>query len=39
MPNVASDGVDRVRYDFHWGKLESQPDEFDQELLDRYKNR
>jgi len=36
--DVASDGVDRVRYDFHWGKLENKSGEFDQELLKRYKD-
>jgi len=36
--DVARDGVDRIRYDFHWGKLESQPGEFDSELMERYKD-
>lgn len=36
--DIAGDGVDRVRYDFHWGKLEGQPGKFDRGLLSRYKN-
>jgi len=36
--DVASDGVDRVRYDFHWGKLEKQQGKFDLELMERYKD-
>ncbi|MDD4900594.1 MAG: hypothetical protein PHS62_00570 [Patescibacteria group bacterium] len=36
--DVASDGVARVRYDFHWGKLEGQPGKFDQQLFGRYKS-
>jgi len=36
--DVARDGIDRVRYDWHWGKLENKPGEFDQELRERYKD-
>lgn len=36
--DVARDGVDRVRYDFHWGKLENQPGEFDSGLMERYED-
>jgi hypothetical protein len=36
--DVARDGVDRVRFDFHWGKLENQRGQFVQELFTRYKN-
>lgn len=36
--DVAHDGIDMVRYDWHWGKLENKPGEFDQELLGRYKD-
>ncbi|MBI4779016.1 hypothetical protein HY797_01010 [Candidatus Falkowbacteria bacterium] len=36
--DVARDGIDQVRYDFHWGKLEKKSGEFDQELLGRYQD-
>lgn len=36
--DVARDGIDRVRYDWHWGKLENKPGEFNKELLGRYKD-
>lgn len=36
--DVAKDGITRMRYDFHWGKLEKESGEFDQELMERYKD-
>ena len=36
--DVARDGIDCVRFDCHWGKLEGRQGEFDQGLMGRYKD-
>lgn len=36
--DVASDGVNRIRYDFHWGKLENKSGDFNSGLMERYKD-